>query len=255
MRAQLVRLVALALVALAVATPATARVATGTAPAGDEQIAYPEQWSYRTGPEELSLWFETTRELPAGTVINLQVAGCGGTRAVHSEYSFYSFPMTLERTVPAEFSIIGSWAVRPPNSQRSLGPRWDGVLTVTLPDSAPWVLEFDHDTFDFSADNPLPTNNDHCPAPGGSVPVEVQRWSTKTGQTVPAVGNRLTVSPTRAAGATVSYAWKVGRTVVDRDRVMTVKRAHRGKAVSLTVTARKAGATPVTRVLRYGRAR
>ena len=257
-RARLGRILALLiLLSVAVSAPATARTLTGPTSARAQQLAYPDQWSYRTGPEDLSLWFAPGQDLPAGTVINLQVTGCGGTRAVPSEYSLSSYPMTLERPLTTERSIIGTWEVRPAHRRRSLGPRWNGELTITLPDTAPSVLRFDHDAFDFSRDNPLPTNDDTCPAAGtgDAAPVRVQHWSTKTGRKVPAVGNRLTVSATRAAGARVSYAWKVGAKVVDRDRALKIKRGHRGKAVSVRITASKAGATSVTRMLRYGRAR
>lgn len=261
MRAQLVRLLALfvlfASAVSAVSAPATAQTATGPTSASEQQLAYPHQWSYRTNPETLNLWFSPTQDLPAGTVIDMQLTGCGGTLALQDDFGIYSYPMTLQRPLTTENSIVGSWQVKPDNKKRSLGPRWTGVLTITLPDTEPSVLTFDHDTFDFAADNPLPTNNDTCPVEGSgdTTAITVQHWSTKKGQTVPAVGNRLTVSRTRAAGAKISYAWKVGANVVDRDRALKITKAHRGKRVSLRVTVSKAGATPVTRKLRYGRAR
>lgn len=83
----------------------------------------------------------------------------------------------------------------------------------------------------------------------------VEKWSTKKGNTSAKVGKRLAVTPTRAPGSTVTYIWKVGAKVVDRDRSMTVKKAYQGKKVTMVVTATKPGSKTLQRTLGYGKAR
>ncbi|MGK2931667.1 MAG: hypothetical protein ACSLFD_02650 [Solirubrobacterales bacterium] len=56
-------------------------------------------------------------------------------------------------------------------------------------------------------------------------------------------------------GAKITYAWKVGAKIVDRDRAMTVKKSYKGKKVTMRVTVSKAGAKSVSKTLRYGVAR
>ena len=64
------------------------------------------------------------------------------------------------------------------------------------------------------------------------------------------------MTATRAEpGATVTYTWRLGGRVVDRDRRITVKRAWRGKRLTVTVAVTKAGRLPATRTLSYPRVR
>ena len=85
--------------------------------------------------------------------------------------------------------------------------------------------------------------------------ITVQRWSTKTGTTGTAkVGKSLGVTPTRAPGAKVTYAWRLGTKVIDRDRVMFVRKTYAGKKVTLRVTVSKVGAKTLTKTIGYGTA-
>lgn len=82
--------------------------------------------------------------------------------------------------------------------------------------------------------------------------VSVSAWSAKRGSTK--IGRRAWVTPTKAmAGATVRYRWTVGGRVVDRDRYLKIKRAWRGKTVSMKIIVSKTGYISRSKVLRYRR--
>lgn len=86
--------------------------------------------------------------------------------------------------------------------------------------------------------------------------ITVASWSTKKGATRTAkVGTSLGITPTRAPGSKVTYAWKVGAKAVDRDRVLFVRKSYKGKPITVRVTVSRTGATSVTKTLRYGKAR
>lgn len=266
MKARLVSVLAsLALTAavLAVAAPAQAEPIPGMS------LASPVGWRFVTNPDMLSLELYLYEDLPPGTVLDIAIAGCGGERVkLFAEDQFVKnngrrlYPMTYTDGVAAGAGTLfgGMWEVDGYTGPQ-MGPDWTGVMSIARPGVEPWVWNFSNADFDFKYADPyvpLPTNNDTCGGAsdgGGGSAITVQKWSAKKGARTAQVGKRLAVTPTRAAGAKVSYAWKVGAKVVDRDRAMTVKKSYRGKKVALRITVSKAGAKSVSKTLRYGTAR
>lgn len=214
-----------------------------------------------SGPESLSLKMNLYVDLPPGTVVDIAITGCGGERVKETFGDAMGglYPLTYSDGVPAGAGGLfgGLWEVDGYTGGPLMGPDWTGVMSIARPGFETWVWNFTHDGFDFKDSVPyipLPTNDDTC---AGAEPttISVSKWSTKKGNTVAKVGKTLKVTPTRAAGAKVSYAWKAGRKVVDRNRAMTVKKSYKGKKVTMKVTVTKAGAKTVSKTLRYGLAR
>ncbi len=194
---------------------------------------------YRSGYIDLS------ENVPPSTQVYLTVAACG--RVLHTE--------TFNGVVEAKFAdgsprylLLFHKII-----DRSMaGPTIDFSVSFSDPALPTTTSTFyTHTGFPRSCDALEPADNSNDG--GGSV--TVTKWSIKKGNTVAKVGKTLKVTPTRAAGASVSYAWKVGSKVVDRDRAMTVKKAYVGKKVTMRVTVSKAGVKSVSKTLRYGTAR
>lgn len=129
------------------------------------------------------------------------------------------------------------------------------ALTVTQPGYDPFVLTGSYDGYKNYVPRP---SCETINSPGyGDEPtgITVSEWSTKKGATTTAkVGKSLGVTPTRAPGSKVTYAWKVGTKTVDRDRVLFVRKTYKGKKVTMRVTVSKAGSKSVSKTLRYGTA-
>lgn len=184
-----------------------------------------------------------SENIPSSTQVYLEVSACG--RVLHTQT--YNGVVALSdgtRYAQAFRKII----------DKSMAPRAIEIaVSFSDPSLSPVsTTAYTHNGYPASCDalEPSDDNND-----GGSG-VTVSKWSAKKGATTTAkVGKTLKVTPTRAAGAKVTYAWKVGNKIVDRDRAMTVKKTYRGKNVTMRVTVSKAGAKSVSKTLRYGTAR
>lgn len=185
--------------------------------------------------------------IPPTTQVYVTVSACG--RVLHTE--------TFDRLVPFTDSTTGETeyiqAFRK-DITKSMSAR---AIEVSVSFSDPSLpptsyTTYTHNGYPASCDALEPEDDN---SNGGSG-ITVSKWSVKKGATTTAkVGKTLKVTPTRAAGAKVTYVWKVGTKVADRDRAMLVKKTYRGKKVTMRVTVSKAGATSVSRVLRYGKAR
>ena len=135
-----------------------------------------------------------------------------------------------------------------------IGSSFDYALTITSPGYDPYLLTGSYSGYTVKRPSCAEINS---PGYGNETTSDsgVKVWSTKTGNTTAKAGRTLRVTRTRATGATIAYQWRVGPKVVDRDRALTVKRAYRGKKISMRVTVTKPDGTRLRKVLRYGRAR
>ncbi len=224
-------------------------------------LAFAKGWSSSSGGfETLSLTFGLLEDLPPGTTVDIALQGCREGRARswldinpdNPDGDLY--PFTYAEGVSKDDGLWGMWWLSNSHLDAYLGPDWTGVLSIARPGVEPWVWSFSHEDFDFDAAEPLPSNDDTCPPP--RTPITVQKWSVKKGAARARVGKRLSVTPTRAPGSTVSYVWLVGRSsAVDRDRSMVVKKSYRGRKVRLKIAVSKPGLRPVVRKISYGVAR
>lgn len=134
-----------------------------------------------------------------------------------------------------------------------IGPVLDWSAAFTYPGYDPYVVSNSYSGYTVKRPS---CEEILSPGSGEAPTVAVQSWSVKKGATRTAkVGKSLGVTPTRATGSKVTYAWKVGTKTVDRDRVLFVKKTYKGKKVTMRVTVSKTGAKSESKTLRYGTAR
>lgn len=180
----------------------------------------------------------------SSTQLNITVAACG--RVLHTE--------TVTGVVQVPNSTGGveyAQAFRKTIDKSMAGPSIEVSVSFSDPAIPPTsTTGYTHNGYPRSCDNLEPADDNG----GGSVTVKA--WSVKKGATTTAkVGKSLGITPTRAPGAKVTYAWKVGAKIVDRDRVFFVKKTYKGKKVTVRINVSKPGAKSMSRVLRYGTAR
>ena len=185
----------------------------------------------------------------AGTEVHTVISSCGNvireeTVGLTGEHAGFA----------VEFSPDGELDFGPNSVNERVGTSWDYVLTITVPGYDPYTLDGSYSGYQV-----LRPSCEEINSPGygtnESTAFTVTKWSLKTGNTVAKVGKALKVTPTRTTGAKVTYRWTVGTKVVDTDRALTVKKAYKGRKVVVRVTVSKAGATSVSKTLRYGKAR
>jgi hypothetical protein len=85
-------------------------------------------------------------------------------------------------------------------------------------------------------------------APSATKPKLVSLPSSISIPTVPAVGTKIHITKTGSfqSGAILTYAWKVGSSVVSTSSTFTPRASDLGKTVKVTVTAAKIGSTTAT---------
>lgn len=213
--------------------------------------AYSSANTHRVGMISIALNFPDGRTIPVGTSLHTTVYSCDAfvkeaTTVRQSDSPGSSAAVVLSENGMPDLS---------PNPVNDLIGDNAAVVTisVTEPGYAPYTLTSNVRFYGLGGPTCDEVQNPTAD-PTETTPV-VAKWSIKKGNTVPKVGKTLKVTPTRAPGATVTYLWKVGSKIVDRDRTMTVKKAHKGKKVTMRVTVSMAGAKSVARVLRYGKVR
>lgn len=185
----------------------------------------------------------------AGTQVHTVISSCGNV--IREE----TVNLTGEHAgFVLWFSPDGEGDLGPNSVNERVGTSWEYVLTITVPGYDPYALDGSYSGYQVKRPSCEEINS---PGYGTneSTAFTVTKWSIKKGATTAKVGKTLKVTPTRTTGAKVSYAWKVGSKVVDRDRLMTVKKTYRGKKITVRVTVSKAGAQSVSKTLRYGKAR
>ena len=185
----------------------------------------------------------------AGTQVHTVISSCGNV--IREE----TVNLTGEHDgFIVNFSPDGELDASPNSVNERVGTSWEYVLTITVPGYDPYTLDGSYSGYQVKRPSCEEINS---PGYGDDTDstITVSKWSTKKGTTTAQVGKTLKVTPTRAAGAKVTYAWKVGSKVVDRDRAMTAKRAYKGKKVTMRVTVSKTGAKSVSKTLRYGKVR
>jgi hypothetical protein len=84
----------------------------------------------------------------------------------------------------------------------------------------------------------------------------VTAWSAKRGK--PKAGKKVQLTPTvtRVAGTKVTYTWKAGKKVVKKassTRALKLKKAWRGKKLTVVVTVTAPGNSPITRTITFGK--
>lgn len=185
--------------------------------------------------------------VPDSTQIYLTVAACG--QVLYTETFDGTIEVATSNGYPPRHILL--WGMKTIDKSMA-GPTVDFTVSFSDPSlpSASYTA-YTHTGYPRSCDALEPADDDN----DDNDSVAVQKWSVKKGTTTAKVGKTLKVTPTRAPGVKVAYAWKVGTKVVDRDRAMTVKKAYKGKKVTMRVTVSKTGAKSVSKVLRYGTAR
>lgn len=184
-----------------------------------------------------------SENVPSSTQVYLEVSACG--RVLHTQ--------TYNGVVALTDGMRYAQAFRKIIDKSMAGPTIEASVSFSDPSLSPVsATAYTHNGYPRSCDALEPSDDNNDDGSG----ITVSKWSAKNGASTTArVGKALKVTPTRAAGAKVTYAWKVGNRVVDRDRVMTVKKAYTGKKVTMRVTVSKTGTKSMSRVLRYGKAR
>lgn len=222
-------------VALGAAAPASA------APAITEiELTAGYNTIYRGGVISLSEY------VPESTQIYLTAAACG--RVLHTETFDGTVEIAASNGYPPEHLLLFTKVI----DKSMAGPTVEVSVSFSDP-SLPSASStaYTHPGYPRSCDALEPAEDDNDNGGG----ITVQSWSAKKGNTAAKVGKTLKVTPTRATGSKVAYAWKVGTKIVDRDRAMTVKRSYKGKKVTMRVTVSMVGAKSVSKTLRYGTAR
>lgn len=183
--------------------------------------------------------------VPSSTVVTVTVAAC--SRVLHSETFNGTVEIAASNGFPPEHLLLFNKVI----DKSMAGPTVDFTVSFSDPalPSASYTA-YTHPGYPRSCDalEPADDNDDNDS-------VAVQSWSTKKGAKTATVGKTLKVTPTRAPGVKVAYAWTVGTKVVDRDRAMTVKKSYKGQKVAMRITVSMAGAKSVSKTLRYGTAR
>lgn len=191
-------------------------------------------------------------QVPPGTTATTTFSSCGQT--VQS----VTRPLLVSSTHPDNAAFLhyfneSNTPDMSPNAINSLiGRSLDYSFVITSPGYDPYEISGSYSGYSVERPTCEEILSGHGTDPDA---ITVRRWSVKKGNTAAKVGKRLAVTPTRAPGSAVSYAWRVGARVVDTDRSVTVKRAYRGKKVTLFVTVSRTGVEPQHRKLAYGKAR
>lgn len=241
---------ALAAAALSVASPAAnaepaavgeARSASSAPVISRVELVQGNRAVYMGGYIDLSEY------VPPSTQIHLTVAACG--RVVHTETFDGTIDVPASNDVPAQHVLLFS-----KNVDKSMaGPSIDFSVSFSDPALPPTsYTAYTHTGYPRSCDALEPADDDDDDV-GGSI--MVSKWSAKKGVRTATVGKTLKVTPTRATGANVAYAWLVGTTIHDRDRSLIVKKSDRGEKVALRITVSKPGTKNVSKWLRYGTVR
>lgn len=213
--------------------------------------AYSSANTHRVGMISIALNFPDGRTIPVGTSLHTTVYSCDAfvkeaTTVRQSDSSGSSAAVVLSENGMPDLS---------PNPVNDLIGDSAAVVTISItePGYASYTLTSNVRFYGLGGPtcdevrNPTIDPTETTPA--------ATKWSTKKGNTVPKVGKTIKVTPTRAPGFTVSYMWKVGVKVVDRDRALTVKKAYRGKKIAMVVTVTKPDTKTLQRRLGYGKAR
>ena len=261
---------ALAVTALSLTLAAT--------PAHAEPVPDQERLAFDYGRVPFHYWPDTTivtgvfptltrawDNPPTGTVVTFVATSCGRTlREV-------TVTTTLEKPL-AEAALYFSPNGQEPETHevnavnRLVGPQIQVSATVTHPGLDPYAPA--PVTVDVKARIPkIPScaqiddslNND---TPTSTTTAAVRTWSKK--KTLPVVGKKavagrkakITATKVRSASnAKVTYTWRVGSKVVDRDRVAKFTAAQVGKPVKVVVSVKQPGSKAVKKTLRYGTVR
>lgn len=209
--------------------------------------------THRIGLAGISLTYADGRDPAPGTVVELIVSSCGQVikRATITQVDGKANPQQFD----VGLSPSGKNDTQPNRVNNLVGDNTVAVgAAVTEPGYAPYPTSTNELTDERVGGPTCAQVADPSTIPDDP-PVSVARWSTKKGATSARVGKRLAVTATRAPGAGVAYDWKVGKRIVARWTSLAVKPSYRGKKVSLRITVSKTGFKPVTKILRYGKAR
>jgi hypothetical protein len=190
---------------------------------------------------------------PAGSYADVTFSSCG--QVVQSRR--HELPTYIPGKTAFMHNFSASGAADPMVNEfnRKIGQALDWTATIVHPGYDPYVI-----SSSIAVTVKRPSCDVILAGGGGEIlvlptAITVSKWSAKKGVTTAKVGKTLKVTPTRAPGSKVTYAWKVGTKTVDWDRAMTVKKAYRGKKVTMRVTVSKTGEKSVSKTLRYGKGR
>lgn len=200
---------------------------------------------------------------PYGTTANFVVTSCGRTLREQSVTTSVEAP---EAEAGIYLSPNGTFpeTVEENSVNRLVGPAIEVTATVTHPGHDPYVLTATIDVKARIPDIPSCTKiAQNLEDGGGSTPSGLVRsWSKKKSLsavgTKAVAGRKAKITATkvrRGSGVKISYAWRVGGKVIDRDRVAKFRSKHVGKPVKVVVTVKAPGKKAVERTLRYGKVR
>lgn len=200
---------------------------------------------------------------PPGTVVTFVATSCGRTVREATVTTSVDYPLA-EKYLYLSPSGLEVDAYKPNPVNRLVGPEMQVSATVTYPgfDSyAPTPV-----TIDVKAKIPkipscaqIDDSLNGTPTPTGS---PVRTWSKKKALpfvgTKAVAGRKAKITATKVRGssnAKVTYTWRVGGKVVDRDRVAKFSAKHVGKPVKVVVAVKQPGSKAVKKTLRYGKVR